>query len=63
MNNNLEYLILKKLIQKALLNELYNKGLVDFINTSNIITKLDEDISKLKNTHKKYKNITVKVPL
>ena len=48
MDNSLEALITKKIIQKELLNELCSKGLIDFTNTSNIIKKLDEDISKLK---------------
>lgn len=57
MDNNSEALIAKKLIQKELLNELCNKGLIDFINTSNIINKLDEDISKLKEIQKNNKDI------
>lgn len=66
MDNNPETLIAKKLIQKELLNELCNKGLVDFANTSNIIKKLDEDISKLKEVQgkdKDIKNIIVKIPV
>lgn len=66
MDNNHETLIAKKLIQKELLNELCNKGLIDFINTSNIIKKLDEDINKLKELREKdknVKNIIVKIPV
>lgn len=66
MDNNLEALITKKIIQKELLNELCNKGLIDFTNASNIIKKLDEDISKLKKlqeNNKNIKNIIVKIPV
>ena len=64
MDNNPGTLIAKKLIQKELLNELYNKGLIDFTSTSNIVGKLDEDISKLKKTQetdKDIKNIIIKI--
>ena len=63
MDNNFETLIMKKIIQKELLNELCNKGL---INTSNIIKNLDENISKLKKLQEKnenMKNIIVKIPV
>ena len=66
MDNNPGTLIAKKLIQKELLNELCSKGLIDFTNTSNIIKKLDEDISKLKKlqeNNKNIKNIIVKIPV
>lgn len=66
MDNNPETLIAKKMIQKELLNELVSKGLIDFVNTSNIIKKLDEDISKLKKlqeNNKDNENIIVKIPV
>lgn len=66
MDNNPGTLIAKKLIQKELLNELCGKGLIDFANTSNIVGKLDEDISKLKKLQEKdkdVKNIIVKIPV
>lgn len=66
MDNNPETLIAKKMIQKELLNEICCKGLIDFINTSNIIKKLDEDINKLKELQEKdkdVKNIIVKIPV
>lgn len=66
MDNNFETLIMKKIIQKELLNELCNKGLIDLINTSNIIKNLDESISKLKQLQEKnenMKNIIVKIPV
>ena len=64
MDNNSGTLIAKKIIQKELLNELCNKGLIDLVNTTNIIKKLDEDISRLKKTQenaKDMKNIIVKI--
>lgn len=64
MDNNPETLIAKKMLQKELLNELVSKGLIDFVNTSNIIKKLDEDINKLKELQEKdVKNIIVKIPV
>ncbi len=66
MDNNPETLITKKIIQKELLNELWNKGLIDFVNINNITKKLDEDINKLKKLQEKdenIKNIIVKVPI
>lgn len=64
MNNSLETQIIKKMIQKEILNELCSKSLIDFTNTSNIIRKLDEDVSKLKELQKKngdLKNIMIKI--
>lgn len=64
MDNNPGTLIVNKMIQKELLNELCGKGLIDFTNTSNIIKKLDEDINKLKELQEKdkdVKNIIVKI--
>lgn len=66
MDNNPGTIIVKKIIQKELLNELCSKGLIDFTNTSNIIKKLDEDINKLKELQEKdkdVKNIIVKIPV
>ena len=66
LNNNFEIIIIKKIIQKELLNEIYCKGVIDFVNASNIIKKLDEDISKLKmlqENNKNMKNIIVKIPI
>lgn len=64
MDNNLGTLIAKKTMQTELLNELCNKGLIDFTSTSNIIKKLYEDINKLKELQEKdkdVKNIIVKI--
>lgn len=66
MDNNSGTQIVKKIIQKELLNELCCKGVIDFVNASNIIKKLDEDISKLKmlqENNKNMKNIIVKIPI
>ena len=66
MNNNFEILIIKKIIQKELLNELCCKGVIDFVNSSNIIKKLENDLSKLKNLQENYKdmkNIIIKIPI
>ena len=64
MNNKLDFLIVKKLILKELINEMCNKGVINFVNVSNIIQKLEKDISKLKNlqeNNKDMKNIIVKI--
>lgn len=66
MDNSLETLITKKIIQKELLNELSSKGLIDFVNISSVIKKLDEDINKLEKSqenNKDTKNIIVKIPV
>ena len=66
MNNQLDSLIVKKLIKKELLNELCCKGVIDLVNVSIIIKKLDEDISKLKKlqeNNKDMKNVIVKISI
>ena len=66
MNNNFEIIIIKKIIQKELLNELCCKGVIDFVNASNIIKKLEKDLCKLKNLQENYKdmkNIIIKIPV
>ena len=66
MDNNFETLIIKKIIQKELLNELCCKGVIDFVNASNIIKKLEKDIGKLKNlqdNNKNLKNVIVKITI
>ena len=57
MDNNSRTQIVKKIIQKELLNELCCKGVIEFVNASNIIKKLDEDISKLKTLQENNKNM------
>ena len=66
MDNNSGTQIVKKIIQKELLNELCCKSVIEFVNASNIIKKLDEDISKLKmlqENNKNMKNIIIKIPI
>lgn len=66
LDNNSGTQIIKKIIQKELLNELCCKGVIEFVNASNIIKKLDEDISKLKilqENNKNMENIIVKIPI
>ncbi len=47
MDNNPSIEIAKKEIEKAIINELCKKGVIDFCQCNNIIKKLDEDIIKL----------------
>ena len=66
LNNNFEIIIIKKIIQKELLNELCCKGVIDFVNASNFIKKLEKDIGKLKNlqdNNKNLKNVIVKITI
>lgn len=66
MDNNFGTLIVKKIIQKELLNELCCKGVIDFVNASSIIKMLDEDISKLQklqDNNKDMKNVIVKISI
>lgn len=66
MNNNFEIIIIKKIIQKELLNELCCKGVIDFVNASNFIKKLEKDIGKLKklqDNNKNLKNVIVKITI
>ncbi len=66
MENKLETLIAKKLIQKELLKEIVSVGLIDFVEGNNIIKKLEGDINKLDEIQKKDKNIKnliVKIPI
>ena len=46
MGNNPSIDIAKKEIQKAIINELCKKGVIEFCQCNNIIKKLDEDIPK-----------------
>lgn len=66
MHNTPDFHIIKKLIQKELVNEMYNKGLIDFINASNIIKQIDKNINYLKKTENNkanIKNIEIKVAI
>ena len=64
MDNELNSLIIKKLIQKELLNELCKKSLIDFSNANKIIEKIDKSINNIKSLQENnndIKNIIVKI--
>lgn len=66
MNKNPSIDIAKKEMEKAIINELCKKGVIDFSQCNNIIKKLDEDIIKLENKLEKNENMTnmiVKIPI
>lgn len=66
MNNNPSIDIAKKEIQKAIINELCKKGVIDFCQCNNIIKKIDEDIIKLEKKleiKKDMTNMVVKIPV
>ena len=66
MNKNPSIDIAKKETEKAIINELCKKGVIDFSQCNNIIKKLDEDIIKLENKLEKNENMTnmiVKIPI
>lgn len=66
MDNNPSVNISKKEIQKAIINELCKKGVIDFCQYNTIIKKLDEDIIKLKKNFEKKEDMTnmiVKIPI
>lgn len=66
MDNNPSIDIAKKEIQKAIINELCKKGVIEFCQCNNIIKKIDEDIIKLReklNIKADMINIVVKIPI
>ena len=66
MKNDLSIDIAKKELQKAIINELCKKGVIDFCQCNSIVKKLDEDIRKLENSPQKKENkgnMVVKIPL
>lgn len=66
MNKNTFIDIAKKEMQKAIINELYKKGVIDFSQCNIIVKKLDEDIIKLNNKIEKKENMInmiVKIPI
>ena len=66
MDNNPSVEIAKKEIEKAIINELCKKGVIDFCQCNNIIKKLDEDIIKLGdklNIRENMKNMIVEIPI
>lgn len=66
MNNSSSADIVKKTIQKAIINELCKNDVIDFYQYTTIIKKIDEDILKLETKlsgKKETNNIVVKIPL
>ncbi len=66
MDNNPSIEIAKKEIEKAIINELCKKGVIDFCQCNNIMKKLDEDIIKLGdklNIKEDMTNMIVKIPI
>lgn len=60
--------VAKKILEKAIINELYKKGVIDFYQCNSIIKRLDEDVMKIEikdeKTNKiKKENMTVKIPI
>lgn len=62
MEYNFFVSIIEKKIENAIVEELYKKKIIDFFNANSIISKLDEEINKLK-PDDNMKNIVVKIPL
>ena len=66
LDNQLHSLIIKKIIQKELINEMCNKGLIDFAKASNIIKQIDKNINYFKKTegdNPNMKNIEIKIKI
>lgn len=66
MDNNPSIEIAKKEIEKAIINELCKKGVIDFCQCNSIMKKLDEDIIKLGdklNIKEDMTNMIVKIPI
>ena len=66
MKNDLSIDIAKKALQKAIINELCKKDVIDFCQCNSIVKKLDEDIMKFENKLDKKEdneNMAVKIPL
>ncbi|HIR59326.1 MAG TPA: hypothetical protein IAB38_04675 [Candidatus Onthousia excrementipullorum] len=66
MKNDISVDIAKKELQKAIINELCKKGVIDFCQCNSIVKKLDEDIMKFENKLEKKEdngNMVVKIPL
>lgn len=66
MNNSPSIDIAKKVIQKAIINELCKKDVIDFCQYNTIIKKIDEDILKLETKlpgEQEKNNIVIKIPI
>lgn len=59
--------VAKKVLQKAIVNELYKNGVIDFASCSSVIKKIDNEINKIKskenNDNVENNKITIKIPL
>ena len=66
MNNSPSIDIAKKIIQKAIINELCKKDVIYFYQYNTIIKNINEDILKLEakmSEEKEKNNIVVKIPI
>ena len=66
MKNDISVDIAKKALQKAIINELCKKDVIDFCQCNSIVKKLDEDIMKFENKLEKKENngnMVVRIPL
>ena len=66
LNNDFSIEIIKKSIEKAIVNEIFKKNIMDLSQLNNITKRLDEDIIKLENklkTKKDMVNVVVKIPI
>lgn len=66
MNNSFSIEIIKKSIEKVIVNELFKKNIMDLSQLNNITRRLDEDIIKLEDklkTSEDMVNMVVKIPI
>lgn len=66
MNDCYSICIARKEVEKAIINELYKKDIIDFFQCNSIIKKLDDDIIKLENKNKSNENkekLVIKIPI
>lgn len=65
MVHQVDFNIIKKLIQKELLNELYKNGVITFHDANTIIKNLDANIDdlKLQINNDNMRNIIIKIPV
>ena len=64
MNKNLSIIIAEKKIEKSIINELFEKNIIDFYQCNSIIKKLEEDIIKIKlNIDNEKTNMIVEIPI
>ena len=64
INKNLSIIIAEKEIEKSIINELFEKNIIDFYQCNSIIKKLEEDIIKIKlNIDNEKTNMIVEIPI